>query len=230
MPSSASFSNENLNTTGSICLICLEGNPDTIPPCRGVLTPLFHRKCLDMANHGKSIFKCPHCNQSSDTVERQVDGISAKLDSVNHKVQGIMDRWLQDKTYWVKGPEYIQVENALMNPHEASLILGSICHMVCQRLSQLSLGTTIYCSHPPPPDEDAIVYRHRDSDNGIETDVILRRTAILNNNSNNRYQGSFQMDGFTICISRSRYSRRHFRTASSFLDKKDFTLAAISRS
>jgi hypothetical protein len=217
-----------------VCLICLEETPDTIPPCRGVLFPLFHRKCLDMANHGKSTFKCPHCNQPYSSPEinhaatkRHDDVVSTKLDTLNHKVQGIMDKWLQNRSYWVKGPEYIPVEKSLMNPTEVNLILGSICNTVYQQLAELSLVTAIYCFHPPPPDEDAIVYRHRDAENGIETDVILRRTAILNNNNNAMYQGSFQMDGFTICMSRSRYSRRCFRTALSFLEKRDFSVVPI---
>jgi hypothetical protein len=208
------FSEES--SINNICLICLDENPDTIPPCKGVLFPLFHRKCLDMSNYGKSSLKCPHCNKLYST-EVTDDDISIKLDTLKHKVQGVMEKWLQDRSYWVKGPEYIPVERSLMNPNEVSSILGSICQIVCQQMAQLS-SATIYCVHPPPPDEDAIVYRHRDSETGIETDVILRRTAILKNNA-----GSFQMDGFTISMSRSRYSRRCFRAAVSFLEKKDFS-------
>ncbi len=202
----------------NICLICLEDNPDTIPPCGGVATPLFHRKCLDMANHDKSDLKCPHCNQRYTLPENDHSEqlLSIKLDTTKHKLQSIMDRWLQDRGYWVKGPEYIQMNNFLMNHSEANLILKSIGILVHQQLiNHLASHDNVYihCSNPPPPDQDAIIFRHRDSESGIETYVILRRTAILGNTPHQ--QGfTFKKDGFTISMSRSRYSKRFFRQAS----------------
>ena len=206
----------------NICLVCLEDNPDTIPPCGGLTYPLFHRKCLDMANHEKSELKCPHCNQNyTPSPLDSNEQLGIKLDTTKHKLQSIMDRWLQDRGYWVKGPEYIQINNGLMNHNEANIILGSIGILVHQQLiTHLAapsppdnVNVYIHCSNPPPPDQDAIVFRHRDSESGIETDVILRRTAILGNSPHQ--QGfSFQKDGFTISMSRSRYSRRFFRQAS----------------
>jgi hypothetical protein len=62
-----------------------------------------------MSNYGKSNLKCPHCNKLYSTVVTY-DDISIKLDTLKHKVQGIMEKWLQDRSYWVKGPEYIPVE------------------------------------------------------------------------------------------------------------------------
>jgi hypothetical protein len=199
-----------------LCLICLQENPDTPPPCHGVNYPLFHKKCLDMAQyHCAASFRCPHCNQQTPCKSAALNEnknkestealISVKMDAARHKTQSIMERWLQNRGYWAKGPEYIRVNDSLMQHEEANAILGGVCRTVCHGLATKP-SENCYCSHPPPPDHDAIVFRHRDSEAGVETDVILRRTAFIHNR-----HGSIHTDGFTLSMTRSRYSKRHFR-------------------
>ena len=191
------------------CLICLEELPDIVPPCMGVDTPLFHRKCLEMYNYFQREPRCPHCNII--VTHSQNTGI-AKMDIIKHKIESIMQRWLQDSGYWIKGPEYVQVCDHLMHGNDAENASATIRKTIAQQLSLLS-PITIYYSNPPAPDQDATVYRHRETSTGVETDVLIRRTAILNG-------ASFQMDGFTISMSRSRYSPRIFRPPYVFDEKE----------
>lgn len=184
---------------GERCLICLEEGPDALPPCGGVNQPLFHQRCLDMAGYLGGAEKCPHCNQHTQS-EPQT-GLSVKMDAAQHKTQSIMDRWLQNGGYWVRGPEYIRVNDFLMHRDEANAILGGVCRTVCDRLAPRA---NYFYTHPPPPDQDTIVLRHRDSEAGVETDVTLRRTAFI-------HDRRIHTDGFTLSMSRSRYSKRHFR-------------------
>ena len=211
----------------SICLICLDEGADTLPPCNGGIIPLFHKQCLDMAEYYRSAnnnngdIKCPHCNQyipKNKSNATAATSMNLLENTSTHKFQSIMERWLQDRGYWVKGPEYIQVvHNYLMNENEAKSIFDAVHREIFKqfsRLSSLSSSSSQYCSHPPPPNQDAIIFSHRDQENGVETDVTLMRTAIINND-----QGSIGADGFTVSMSRSRYSKRTFRKPI-FFEKK----------
>jgi hypothetical protein len=216
----------------SICLICLEEGADTLPPCNRGSIPLFHKQCLDMAEYHRSAnnnnnnnnnidVKCPHCNQLITKIKPNATAATTMLllkNTSTHKFQSIMERWLQDQGYWAKGPEYIQVvHNYLMNQNEANAVFDAVHREIFKqfsRLSSFSASSSQYCSHPPPPDQDAIIFRHRDQENGIETDVTLRRTAIINNE-----HGSISADGFTVSMSRSRYSKRTFRNPV-FIEKR----------
>jgi hypothetical protein len=137
------------------------------------------------------------------------DILITRMDTAKYVIQNVMDRWLQDRGYWHHGPAYIQITDFMMNHHDAGVIRGAICGLVHARLCQLTNKEEeciMYSFHPH--DQEAMVYRHRDTDVGIETNVTLRRTAVTNCR-----RGSIQMDGYTIYMSRSRYSQRGFRPA-----------------
>ncbi len=165
-----------------------------------------------MYNYFHPESKCPHCNLS---ISHSKHSSITKMDIIKHTIESIMQRWLQDSGYWVKGPEYVQVTNHLMQGSDAENALDTIRKTIVHQFSKSS-SITIYYSNPPAPDQDATVYRHREPSTGVETDVLVRRTAIL-------HGGSFQKDGFTISMSRSRYSPRIFRPPYVF-NEKDFFL------
>ncbi len=195
------------------CLICLDDGADAMPPCMAVDTPLFHRRCLEMYNLFQPESKCPHCNLS---IAPSQHSSIAKMDIIKHTIESIMERWLQDSGYWVKGPEYVQVTKHLMLESDVENASDAIRKAIAHQLSKSS-PITIYYSNPPAPDQDATVYRHRETSTGVETDVLIRRTAIL-------HGGSFQKDGFTISMSRSRFSPRIFRPPYVFDEKENIFL------
>ena len=195
-----------------LCMICLEEGADEFPPCQNsCISPRFHKKCLEMAMYAQEKPKCPHCNQPITVLTNKNNTI--KMEGVKHKIESIMQRWLQDRGCWIKGPEYIQVNDFLMYTKEAEGAIAIIGDFIEQQLTKLS-STTIFFSKLK--DQDAIVYRHRETTEGIETDVLIRRTAIFNDFN----LGSFRMDGYTISMSRTRYSPRHYRQPCIF-DGKD---------
>jgi hypothetical protein len=137
------------------------------------------------------------------------DLLITRIDTAKYTIQNVMDRWLQDRGYWHHGPAYIQITDFMMNHHDAGAIHIAICGLVHARLCQLTNKEEeciVYSFHPH--DQEAMVYRHRDAEVGIETNVTLRRTAVTNCR-----MGSIKMDGYTINMSRSRYSQRGFRPA-----------------
>ncbi len=192
-------------------MICLENGADTMAPCMTYHLPLFHKKCLEISKYSQDNEpKCPHCNMCIPYLK--CDN-STKMDSVMHNIESIMQRWLQDSGYWIKGPEYIQVNNTLMQPSEAHSSLISISKIIAEQLLKIS-STKLYFS--TPVDQDAIIYRHRDTSAGIETEVVIKRTAILNDSK----LFSFRMDGYTISMSRFRYSPRYYRPPYTFDGKE----------
>lgn len=201
---------------------------------------------------------CPHCNQQINTtvtahdnssapqsalattrmiigpdkIAAGTDGmsqqLSVRIEMAKHTVQSVMDRWLQDKTYWRKGPQYIQMADYLMNSSEADTILDALGAFIRQHFVIVLDSTPnrkeplpfqvyqhhhddlegVHCLRAQPPDQDTIVYRHKDLSLGIQTDVALQRTAIIKNSL-----GAIKTDGITISISRYRFSKRVLRPA-----------------
>lgn len=201
------------------CLICFEELPDALPPCGTILEPLFHTHCLAMAMAASEKNRCPHCNVECppSAPRRQAlhatynslgDALFVTIDTTKHSVNNLMDRWLQNRNHWSAGPVFIPITRGLMDQGDAGVIRTSVCNLISEKLACLCTPPKT-CSTFSSPCDQAVICRHRDATLQIETEAIIRRTALQMGT-----MGAIPQDGFTLAMSRSRYSERTFRPLS----------------
>lgn len=207
------------------CLICFEELPDVSPPCGTILEPLFHRHCLALAMRMNKTNRCPHCNiecprQPTARYNCLGDALLCTIESAKCRVNNLLDNWLQNKEYWSLGPVFIPITDGLMDRADAGIISTTLCNVICNKLDSLCAPPTKKCSVFHSPCDQAVIYRHRDGASCIETEAILRRTALTAG-----AMRSISQDGFTLAVSRSRYSERTVRPLC-LLEKREVVFIA----
>ena len=187
------------------CLICLEGDPDTGPPCQSVQTLMFHSSCLRMASHNEEAVKCPHCNlrvKRSET-DQQGEARESGLNLARHRARSILEQWFQNKAFWVQRPEFIQIKkNGLLTAEENLVMLLGL------QMEIVYLFRDMTSSQFPPP----VIHALYDDDRSlwvcccidlllnIKITVSLARTAIVD-----PLLGIFLKDGYTMTAERKRH-------------------------
>lgn len=206
------------------CLICFEELPDVSPPCGTILEPLFHKQCLALAMRVSKTNRCPHCNiecptQPTTRYNCLGDALLLTIESARRRVNNLLDHWLQNKEYWSVGPVFIPITDGLMDQTDAGIVNTSLCDAVCNQLNRLC-SPQRKCSVFHSPCEQAVIHRHRDGASCIETEAILRRTALTAGDMR-----SITQDGFTLAVSRSRYSKRTVRPLC-LLEKREVIISS----
>ena len=193
-----------------MCMICLEAGPDTAAPCldktRSSSTCLqFHSKCLDMmwsVQREQGLKRmCPHCNLH--LLQHEEQGIEREVDTMIylawHRIQGMLQQWLQKKDFWISPPHYVVTKHGLMTHTESLRLMMKLQNEIILFLKQQNHSEMKQLEHLMDDTESLWICYHTDLDNSIKTTVSLARTAIVDSS------GSFLQDGYSVMAERKRF-------------------------